>query len=115
MAAEKDRAIENQEIADTLDVEPSTVGRWFDGASMPREDALVQLAEYFGVTPSWLRYGQEPRLAGDPVQVQLPDPTKDRKLTRQEIARAVRQADAEDRESAKRVVAKKARGGRRKA
>jgi transcriptional regulator with XRE-family HTH domain len=63
MAAEKDREIENQEVAEALGVEPSTAGRWFDGTSMPREDTLARLAAYFGVTPAWLRYGQEPRLA----------------------------------------------------
>ena len=62
--ARDDRDIPNQDIAETLGRSPSAVGRWLDGASMPRdENMLVALAAYFGVTPAWLRYGQEPREA----------------------------------------------------
>ncbi len=62
-----DRDILNQDIAAALDVSISVVGRWLDGSAFPREEGtLVRLAAYFGVTPAWLRYGQEPREAPKP-------------------------------------------------
>lgn len=63
LAADKDREIENQEIAEAVGVDASTVGRWFEGRTMPREETLQKLAAYFKVTPAWLRYAQEPRQA----------------------------------------------------
>jgi len=52
------------------------------------------------------------RLAGNAPTIELPDPTKDRKLTDQEIARAVRQAEGEQTPEATPATPKR-RGGRR--
>lgn len=61
-AAREDRDIEQQQIAEDLGVDPATVARWLKGGSMPQTDRqLAEVAAYFGVTPAWLRYGQEPR------------------------------------------------------
>lgn len=71
LCAEKDREIEYQEVAEAAGVEPSTAGRWFDGATIPRDDALAKLAEFFGVTQAYLRFGQEPRRgAAAPIEIE---------------------------------------------
>lgn len=58
----RDRAdIGQKDVADTLGVSAGTVSRWESGDVVPRDDVLLKLADYFGVTPAWLRYGQEPR------------------------------------------------------
>lgn len=62
-AVAEDRDIENQEIAEALGFDAATVGRWFLGKSMPRDDATMEvLAAYFGVTRSYLRYGEGDRV-----------------------------------------------------
>lgn len=54
------RDVLKKDIAKALAVEESTVGRWEKG-TIPADDVLTRIAKYFGVTPAWLRYGQEPR------------------------------------------------------
>lgn len=62
---------------------------------MPPDGALMKLAQYFAVLPGWLRYGHGPKAVTDGegrnVLLDL-DPSKDRKLTRDEEERAQRAA-----------------------
>ena len=58
-----ERDILKKDVAKVLSVSESTVGRWESGESVPDDTAMLALAAYFGVTPAWLRYGQEPRTA----------------------------------------------------
>lgn len=74
-AVRDDRDIENQEVAEAVGVDPASVGRCFRGETMPNDDTLVRLAAYLGVTPAWLRYGQEPRELGAAMERRrVPDP-----------------------------------------
>lgn len=57
------RDLEKQEIAKALKVDNATVGRWERG-TIPDDTMLVRVAEYYGVTPAYLRYGHGPRRAG---------------------------------------------------
>ncbi len=57
------RDVLKKDIAKTLGVSASTVGRWEDGLAMPSDEMMLELARYFGVTAAWLRYGAEPREA----------------------------------------------------
>lgn len=60
-SARERRDVLQSEIADAIGTTPTSVGRWEAGLVMPKDAMLVKLAHYFGVTPAWLRYGQEPR------------------------------------------------------
>jgi transcriptional regulator with XRE-family HTH domain len=77
------RDVEKRDIAKAMGVSNSTVSRWLDGAAMPDPGTIERLAGYFGVTPAWLLYGQEPREA--PKLVPLPDM---RKRPSQPVAKA---------------------------
>ena len=87
--------IDQLTVAKALKVAPATVSRWENGASIPDDETMNRLAAYFGVTPAWLRYGQEPRVpfadgdtvvprrrVGDRIEDPRPDarndPTKER-------------------------------------
>lgn len=96
-AAQEERDILKKDVAKTLGTSESTYGRWEAGLVMPDDDTMVTLANYFGVTPSWLRYGQAPRRLAESNGAASPDPAKDRKLNEQELARADRKAELEDR------------------
>ena len=57
-AARDRRDIDQKAVAAAVGVSPAAVSRWENGETIPRDDVLVRLAEYFGVTASWLRYGE---------------------------------------------------------
>lgn len=62
-----------RDVATAMGVSESTVGRWENGEAIPRDAVLTKLAEYFGVTRQWLRYGAEPRIAETRGRL-VPDP-----------------------------------------
>jgi transcriptional regulator with XRE-family HTH domain len=58
------RDILKKDVAKAIGVSESTLGRWENGiGKTPDDEQLGKLAAYFGVTLSWLRYGQLPREA----------------------------------------------------
>lgn len=61
-AAREHRDVEKQDVAKVLGVSNSTYGRWESG-TVPDDTTMQRIADYFGVTPAWLRYGTEPREA----------------------------------------------------
>jgi transcriptional regulator with XRE-family HTH domain len=70
------RDVLQSDVAEALGVGAATVSRWEAGQAIPREDALVRLATYLGVTPAYLRYGTEPFVlpAGATNLRSFPDP-----------------------------------------
>jgi DNA-binding XRE family transcriptional regulator len=66
------RDIDQIEVADAVGVTGAAVSRWESDQKSPRVGHLVQVAEYLGVTPSWLRYGVEPKRAYHIVPVSAP-------------------------------------------
>ena len=60
-AAREARDVDQKAIAKAIGASESAVSRWENGESIPKDQWLLKLAHYFGVTPAWLRYGQEPR------------------------------------------------------
>ena len=67
-AAREQRDIDQRDVARAVGVSFGAVSRWESGETVPKDDAIAKLAKYFGVTPAWLRYGQEPRVdAGAPT------------------------------------------------
>jgi DNA-binding XRE family transcriptional regulator len=55
------RDIDQIEIADAVGVTGAAVSRWESDQKSPRDEHLIRLADYLGVTPAWLRYGVEPK------------------------------------------------------
>lgn len=70
------RDIGQRDVAQAVDVSESTLSRWEAGEVMPRDDTLLKLARFFGVTPAWLRYGQEPRTNAPPANIPVEDNDK---------------------------------------
>jgi transcriptional regulator with XRE-family HTH domain len=110
MAVRERRDITQGEVATGIGVTVAAYSRWETGQRVPREEDVAKLAEFFGVTPAYLRYGVViPPSAPDDITA-LIDPTKDRRLTGAEIERA-REAVAQEQRAAK--PAKRKNGGRR--
>ncbi len=51
-----------QEMADYLDVNRNSVGRWINGHTRPNKQTLRLWAMRTGVDLAWLEYGELPRL-----------------------------------------------------
>ena len=62
-AARERRDVMQRDVATAVGTTPATVSRWEQGLAKPGDHMMEKLAAYFGVTPGWLRYGQEPREA----------------------------------------------------
>lgn len=127
--AQMDRPLKLDEIAEEVGrrlgrkaPSPQAVGKWLSVGQEPDSfDAVLALAQTLQCDPAWLAFGDSATTHssisnGEPPKMPaLPDPTLDRKLTEQEMARAQRAAELERREQAKTVAAKKKRGGRGRA
>lgn len=68
------RDVLQKHVAKAIGTTGATVSRWEGGKVMPNDEVIVRLARYFGVTPAWLRFGQEPRAA--PSRTMERDPRK---------------------------------------
>jgi transcriptional regulator with XRE-family HTH domain len=66
-AVREGRDFLKRDLARAIGASESPVGRWELQGVVPEEYVVIQLAEFFGVTPAWLRYGQEPREAPQPT------------------------------------------------
>ncbi len=72
------RDVLQKQVARAVGTTATSVSRWEKGIVMPGDAMVRKLAAYFGVTPAWLRYGQEPREAPATPAVgkMRPDPRK---------------------------------------
>jgi transcriptional regulator with XRE-family HTH domain len=61
-AARDRRDISQKDVALAIGSSEPSVSRWESGLGVPHDPTLQKLADYFGVTLGWLRYGQEPRV-----------------------------------------------------
>lgn len=55
------RNVDQTEVADACGVSGAAVSRWESDQKLPRDENMYRLADFLGVTPGWLRYGQEPK------------------------------------------------------
>lgn len=100
-AAREQRDIAQKDVAEAVGSSGPSVSRWEAGVGGPPSDSMIErLAAYFGVTPSWLRYGQEPR------QPDVPTGVIERDYEGAEPGTAKRTVEA------KKPPAKKAAGGK---
>ena len=70
-AARERRDVLQKDVAKAVKTTAATVSRWEQGLVKPGDKMMEALAKFFGVTPSWLRYGQEPRVASAPPRGKL--------------------------------------------
>lgn len=82
-AARDCRDIGQNEVAKAIGAAGPTVSRWEGGLTMPGDRTIEKLAAYFGVTPAWLRYGQEPREA--PARKEFTPTAKDAKPAKEGV------------------------------
>lgn len=57
--ARKSRGFDQKALAEAIGVHPKTVSRWENDAQPPEGEAVELLARLLGVSPTWLRYGEE--------------------------------------------------------
>lgn len=69
MSARLRRDVTRAEVAQAIGVDGGTVTKWENGEVAPRDDALIRLASFFGVTRGWLRWGELPREAPQPERL----------------------------------------------
>jgi len=58
----KQRGIRAKELSKITGVGNSTISAWKRGLQKPSVDAIIKIAEYFGVTTDYLLLGKEPPL-----------------------------------------------------
>lgn len=54
----KERSISLRELAGKIGVAHVTIYKWSKGVTKPTDENIEQLAEFFGVTPAFLKYGE---------------------------------------------------------
>lgn len=92
-AARERRDIGQKDVAEAVGSSGPSVSRWEAGLGVPSDRMIGELARYFGVTPAWLRYGQEPRHAPAP-ELAAPKPSIIQKAHGQPPGTAKRAAEA---------------------
>ena len=54
-----ERGINGVQLTSSLGIDKSSLSHWSSGKAKPSTDAIIKLAEYFGVTTDWLLTGRE--------------------------------------------------------
>lgn len=94
-ALRKERKWSQKDIAEKVNIDYKNVSRWETGRSIPSTDAIVKLAETFGVTTDYLLFDNVPKNG----RVSIDDP----ELLDQ--FQEVSTMDKEDKAAIKRIVA----------
>lgn len=55
----KKKGISGSRLAKELGIAETAVRSWRTGKTEPRGDNLIKLADYLGVTPAWLKFGDK--------------------------------------------------------
>jgi transcriptional regulator with XRE-family HTH domain len=93
-AAREHRDITQRDVARAVGLTSAAISNYEKGGTIPNDDILAKLAAFYGVRPSWLRYGE-----GEKLDVKAParsgsalnlDPSRDRRATDEELDRAER-------------------------
>ena len=102
-AARERRDITQRTVAQAVGLTSAAISKYEAGDTIPSDDILGKIAAFYGVRPSWLRYGEGPKYVGKPPEtpgsVLDLDPTRDHRLTEEEAARAEAQVSEKARAS----------------
>lgn len=118
------RSITQRHVADALGVTQTTVGRWEADLKEPTLATIVRLAEWFGVSPGWLAFGegemvpatapQPPRMVGTvPMDYGEPGLTAAEETARRTRAEVEDRSSREGRAGAKAAPSRSAQGSKR--
>lgn len=77
-AYEEERDIDRTMIAEAVGTTHSSISRYEADVTKPDDEMLGKLAAYFGVTRSWLRFGEGERLPPSSTEIELPRPERPR-------------------------------------
>lgn len=70
-AHDEDADLDGKDIAKAVGVSASTYSRYEADLTKPDDDTMAKLANYFGVTRGWLRFGEGERLPPSTTEVKL--------------------------------------------
>lgn len=62
------RDITSAQVAKACRVTPSSYSRYENDLSKPDDEDLARIAEYFGVTRAWLRFGEGQKYPDAPIE-----------------------------------------------
>jgi transcriptional regulator with XRE-family HTH domain len=111
LGVREQRDVTQLDLAKAAGVSGPTVSDWEAGKKVPREAALMKLADYLGVSPAFLRYGVTDTVTVGGLEI---DRASLHKFTEVEIAEARRALERRESERAALIPAKKANGGKRR-
>ena len=97
----EERKLYSKDLANTLNVEPATVTNWEKGNRFPREDMLIQIADFFDCTTDYLLGRTDNRssiiyfgeLDNQPVEIEV-DKDYPYDLTPQDVENILKQLDS---------------------
>jgi transcriptional regulator with XRE-family HTH domain len=114
-SARERRDVLQGEIAEAVGLSVVTYGRYENGKRKVPDEVVIALAEYFGTTPWFIRYGVEAAGGGSPAsgtltQTELDQIRKERDAIRQDAA--TREPQKARKVAGARARSKRPRGGK---
>lgn len=79
-------------------VTPQATRKWLEGLSIPNHDKVMVLARWLKVSPSWLRFGEEPPAASGVAD------NAGARYSAADLSELIELLDRDDRETVTRVV-----------
>ena len=77
-AARDRRDITQRDVAKAVNLTSAAISRYEAGDVIPNDDILARLAAYYGIRPSWLRYGEGEKYPPSSTEIETtrPEPTE---------------------------------------
>lgn len=66
-----EKGIKDADVSRGTNITKSTFSDWKNGRSVPKQEKLQKIADYFGVSLDYLTTGEEPTLENYPKQAEL--------------------------------------------
>lgn len=89
-AARERRDIDGKDVAAAVGISPPTYSRYEADLTKPDDETLGKLSAFFGVTRSWLRFGEGQRELPSTTEQERPRPTSSRPASASAVAGARR-------------------------
>lgn len=79
MAARLRRDITQRTVAKAVGLTSAAISRYESGEVIPNDEIMGRIAKFFGVRPSWLRYGEGDKAAPKSGAIEAPAQTAGRR------------------------------------